>query len=455
MNRIDPVGTCTPNAVCVPDFADINACVAVAPDHDCQMEIGVMMASQNDGHTGSPGVMAGERQPYRMCNGLYPWFIFKNRGDGNFADTPIIKYQPIPLESDSGDSALTGPGIAGARQAVLDLDGDGLVDGILQGRDKDELGKPWWWKVWLNDGTGGLGPTRYLWPARAHDIGYINGIDSNAFDVSGHSMGLFDINGDGLTDHWVADPEPATTANVALNDGTSFRLKESLPWLQTSTGEVQTNLKPGSEAWAHDFVTTTGNRIESGFRFAHLRPFDIDADGRVDMFIKNGVALWPDLLFNIGGNFSTAPLQFAVSGVEQTMAADTNAQEWRWQVTTTRRTSSRSTTRTCRSARPSRASSGRAAASSSSTCSTVSRATRSPLSARPASRTPRSATRRSVRLSKRSMPAARRAATVTAGGSTTSAKTSSPTSVTTAGGTLTGSRSRGRRRILCSGPSQI
>ena len=46
---------------------------------------------------------------YKMCNNLYPWFIFKNRGNGNFSDTPAIKYQPIPLESDAGDSSLYGP----------------------------------------------------------------------------------------------------------------------------------------------------------------------------------------------------------------------------------------------------------------------------------------------------------------------------------------------------------
>ena len=52
--------------------------------------------------------------PYTMCNGMYPRFIYKNHGNGIFgvqtAGAPLpdqIKYQPVSLETTTGDSSLT------------------------------------------------------------------------------------------------------------------------------------------------------------------------------------------------------------------------------------------------------------------------------------------------------------------------------------------------------------
>ncbi len=293
MNRIDTVNSCDANTFCEMDWSDINSCVSTALDHSCEREIGLRQANANDANTPpvQTGAMTSQRHPYALC-GRYPWFIFKNRGNGNFSDTPIIKYQPVPLESDTGDSALTGPGVAATRHGVVDIDGDGLVDGIVQARDLDQLAHSWWWYVWLNDGTGGLGPTRFIWEGREHPLGHISGISSNAVDVSGSSMGLFDINGDGLVDHWHAnlDPQPIpATANIALNDGTRFQLEGPIPFQNVSAGEVEATIKPGSESqgYALNTVSVQGKiDIISGSRFSRLRPFDIDADGRVDMFYK-------------------------------------------------------------------------------------------------------------------------------------------------------------------------
>ncbi|MBA3405681.1 MAG: hypothetical protein H0U13_13540, partial [Gemmatimonadaceae bacterium] len=344
MNRIGTLNACDSNTVCRMDWSDINSCVSTAVDDPCEMEIGLRIGPVvDDGKTPQqPGMLASARRPYRMCNGVYPWFIFKNRGNGNFSDTPIIKYQPVPLESDTGDSALTGPGIAGTRHGVVDIDGDGLVDGVAQARDLDQTAHSWWWYVWLNDGTGGLGPTRFVWQSREHALGHINGIDSNAVDVSDSSMGLFDVNGDGLVDHWHANPDPQPeppTANIALNDGTGFQLEGPIPFQNVNAGEVESTIKPGSESrgYALDIESQNGKVfIISGSRFSRLRPFDIDADGRVDMFFKNDFGAQPELRFNVGGNFATAatPLPFPVYGVEQTMSATLSGLDRIWELKT-------------------------------------------------------------------------------------------------------------------------
>ena len=64
---------------------------------------------------------------YTMCHGMYPWMIYKNLGNGQFATTPTIKYAPVPLESDLGDSSITSS-VIGQYQGMFDIDGDGIPD---------------------------------------------------------------------------------------------------------------------------------------------------------------------------------------------------------------------------------------------------------------------------------------------------------------------------------------
>src|SRR5690606_9984533 len=102
------------------------------------------------------------RGPYTRCEGLYPWFIFRNTGNATFAP-PVIKYQPVPLESDMGDASL-GPvsGWASQNHAIIDFDGDGILDAIA--RPRDPSGPLWW--VWFGDRTGGFEPKRHAFFAR-------------------------------------------------------------------------------------------------------------------------------------------------------------------------------------------------------------------------------------------------------------------------------------------------
>ena len=70
---------------------------------------GVSHATQVSVAAASPSTAKRfDRRPYMRCEGLYPWFIYKNTGNGTFASSPVIKYQPVPLESDTGDSSIIG-----------------------------------------------------------------------------------------------------------------------------------------------------------------------------------------------------------------------------------------------------------------------------------------------------------------------------------------------------------
>jgi hypothetical protein len=110
--------------------------------------------------TSVPGLAPGTEGPYTMCGGMYPWFIYRNHGNGIFGviqasgDSPLpdaIIYQPMPLETSLGDSSMTSTPV-GQYQGTLDLDGDYYADGVIGGWQA----LPSTWKVFRNDSTGSL-----------------------------------------------------------------------------------------------------------------------------------------------------------------------------------------------------------------------------------------------------------------------------------------------------------
>ena len=104
------------------DLAEIQVCIDSAPSIGCDDLINTPYGVPN----------STEQGPYTRCEGLYPWFIFKNQGSGTFGNA-TIKYQPVPLESDMGDSSLGAvTGIHSQHHAVADFDGDGVLDAIAK-----------------------------------------------------------------------------------------------------------------------------------------------------------------------------------------------------------------------------------------------------------------------------------------------------------------------------------
>lgn len=284
---------------CTVDWSALASCVANAPSQSCHSLISADQQTSQPGGGGG-GVGPTFRAPYSRCEGLYPWFIYKNLGNGVFASAPTIKYQPLPLESDTGDSALTGPSVASQKHAILDFDGDGILDAVARPRSSWDLEDYVnWWFVWLGDGTGGFSPKRYTFPTRTGPTNHIS-----AFLNQRTSEGLLDINGDGLVDHWLtSDTTTLHNANVAFHAATSHRIVAK-PSPTLPTGELDTTasppVKPGNDATS----TTDGKTPSTGDGSTTNRVVDVDADGRPD--VVTGIeTTQATVYFNAGGQFIT------------------------------------------------------------------------------------------------------------------------------------------------------
>ncbi|MGJ0492828.1 toxin TcdB middle/N-terminal domain-containing protein [Methylobacter sp.] len=305
---------CPTDGPCTINSAALNACLASAPTLGCNALISqdrqALQILQGSPHT-NPHIPTF-KSPYTRCEGLYPWFIYKNQGNGVFATTPVIKYQPVQLESDFGDSSLFGPAIAAQYHGVLDFDGDGILDAIVRPSSSAS-----YWFVWLGDGTGGFAPRRYTFPTRPAPRNLISGIGTTSpSQLEKSSEGLFDINGDGLPEHWLtSDIAPDLNANLAFHDGTQHRLTGSPP-----TGELETPqsptyaVKPGNDT---TFVITSPNQpvppnqpIRAGVTTARNRTIDVDHDGRVDVVQYLPGATRPTVYFNLGGQFNAPGVEY-------------------------------------------------------------------------------------------------------------------------------------------------
>ena len=287
------------------DWPQVNDALAqTGPSSSC-----FDMMSPTTGGGGGGGAVPV--RPYSRCEGLYPWLIYWNRGDGNFASTATVKYQPVPLESDGGDSNVTGPSVVSADHTIMDIDGDGTLDAVVRGDDKPSSNPNGWW-VWLGDGTGGFHGRRYFFPTRPHG-GQFN---TNAFSKYGvlttfdveNTSGLVDANGDGSVDHWLAvrtypplPAQPTFHANITLNDGSGMRSGSSID--PSIAGEINTptGLKFGHDADSEPVYAA--GRVVSGKTSTLLRTMDVDFDGRADV-IGVGATGWAAL--NHGGTLDDA-----------------------------------------------------------------------------------------------------------------------------------------------------
>lgn len=293
---------CVQSAIRSGDFAAIDKCIEMAPTFPCN-EI-------SKAPYGAP--FSINRGPYTRCEGLYPWFVFKNRGDGTLND-PVIKYQPVPLESDVGDSNL-GPAQGWVSQwhAILDFDGDGTLDAIAKAAYQST---PLWW-VWFGDGTGGFEPKRYTF------LGHIGPLSESGIVSSvsvGATAGLIDFNADGMPDYW-QEIAGQGNAMVWLNNGTTHSAADYTvtPVSSVSIGSA----KPGNDT-SHNITdqkcTTvpgpSGTKCTyyAGTTRAQNRVFDVDNDGRLDLVkdIPNGR---PWVFFNVGGQFNETPVLVNASG---------------------------------------------------------------------------------------------------------------------------------------------
>jgi RHS repeat-associated protein len=283
---------------CTFSWGAFAACLASVPEEACFET--TAKAGPNDGSAQAMEI----RRPYTRCEGLYPWLIYKNLGAGQFADKPTIKYQPLPLESEAGDSAMTGASMVAQHEAVMDFDGDGILDAVAHG--KPGGGGAAGYYVWLGDGTGGFSPRRYVYLTRA--VGTSSGGD-NALSGTGtltsggdleSRLGLIDVNADGLPDHWLGIFGTTPTANVAFSDGAQQQVFGSA--LGTATGDLGLAFKPGADAsFVYDIGGPPSNDpILAGSSTSRGRVVDLDNDGRPDyVALQSTPVTW----WNSGGQF--------------------------------------------------------------------------------------------------------------------------------------------------------
>ena len=265
-----------------------HSCVPVVTPKPCHQ-----ISTTTYSVSGSPPASAMERQPYQRCEGLYPWLIYPNTG-GALASTPIVKYSPVPLESDSGDSNLGGPSITAAEQMIADVDGDGIIDvATLQ------TGMPSW-QVWRGDGTGGFGPTRYSmvprWPYPAF---FSNDAPNSVYGSQIQTAsGLVDLNGDGLAEHWLLG---SSSTNISWANGTGF---ETAPGSGGGVvGTFDIGEKPGQDTYfSASAWQGTPPRVAAGTLTSKRRVVDVDNDGRVDL-VDFSNPLIPRVRFNVGADF--------------------------------------------------------------------------------------------------------------------------------------------------------
>ena len=251
---------------------------------------------------------------YTMCGGMYPWMVYLNHGPPRpgqsrpiFGKTPqsgtaqiwpdYTLYQPMALESDTGDSSIVSTPI-GQTQGTLDLDGDGFLDAasVTAGTH---------WNVFRNDSQHGLGqcvarsdntPFPFATPAN-------NQLSNWSYPLPFQpksTEGMLDLNGDGLPDHWI-DASSGDLINyvVNYNDGVGTA---------NLAATSQLTMRPSTDAATRiDAPSNSQNTyaIYEGVRADASRTYDVDLDGRVDLVQSDTQTYPPNVLtyFNQGGGF--------------------------------------------------------------------------------------------------------------------------------------------------------
>ena len=256
-----------------------------------------------------------------MCGGMYPWFVYLNKGNGQFGLPPAepgwdsispapdrILYQPTPLQSDNGLSSLS-QSLGASQVDTFDIDGDRYADGvyapIVNGSPSTT------WSVYRSDFDGqcraadGATPFNFSTPGDWISLTGYTGPDLNNLAHPVSKEGLLDLNGDGLSDHWESTNEDKN-ADIEFNDGVGFQ-----------SSQLTTTVRPGNDGTAacspadcSGKVCTNPDDASTCFwygasRTDTSRTFDVDLDGRVDVVHSIG-GLQPTTYFNQGGPFSSS-----------------------------------------------------------------------------------------------------------------------------------------------------
>jgi YD repeat-containing protein len=297
-----------------------------APSEPDIFGAGGFPACPSSSYTADPDPGGG----YTMCNGMYPWVVYLNHGSGQFGRVAGglvpdgIVYQPIPLETDSGDSSLTSRPV-GAFSGPIDVDGDGHDDAV-----HSVYSSPFWdvYRYYRDPTSSGIGKFVPASGSTAFNFLTNDGntplnqstlvpfaASNNSFFVSTpeQEWGFTDLNSDGLVDHFQStfnsDGTVASTS-VHINTGDSIESVFANP-----------SVRPANDGFIcprNDCCSVGGTSCQhgrdiyyvSGERFDSSRTMDLDLDGRADVMQlgrdQNNVPTTnlAQVFFNQGGAFS-------------------------------------------------------------------------------------------------------------------------------------------------------
>jgi RHS repeat-associated protein len=325
----------------------VEACIASADNVPCHDMTLAKQGGSDDitaqDHTGCSKFDFVEG--FELACGLYPWTIYKNLGGGQFAlEDPETILQPIPLESDTGDTSLTAGGYVGQQQSIIDIDGDGFLDVMIRGRwvatGLPPGTEPFWWWGFLGDGLGGFvkDPATGIHEQHFFQVHEEFDLSENvrswvtpysSYLVSSVEQ-LADMNGDGSIDmlrHFpsIEEGDPGSL-HLHFNDGLSMRWTETL-------GPDRVLAEPLAAATRSHFVVTDSDGTDPNKRYiidatrdARNRLIDVDEDGRADLYQMSSEG--PQIFHNVGGDVAGPVLAAAEMrpGLAQKMV--TEGENW-------------------------------------------------------------------------------------------------------------------------------
>jgi YD repeat-containing protein len=224
----------------------------------------------------------------------YYWRVHWNLGNGQFS-TPYVRYQPLPLEANTGDTALGGAtkGYSGLLHGYEDFDGDGYLDAIincaydgtycLAGLDENgDRMEGSYYQVFRGDGLG-----HFLGDATGRALVWQLPIPGPlSWPIPGGSglsrsvaswADLTDVNGDGLPDYvrMSIDGSGQPAAIVFYNNGKGFSLGPKL---------VQDSIPAITNSLIRVLAPTSGlGRVQDAERRFGRRFVDVDGDRLVDL----------------------------------------------------------------------------------------------------------------------------------------------------------------------------
>jgi hypothetical protein len=305
-----------------------------------------------------------ETRPQRRC-GRYPWMIYDHSG-GGLASTPRILYQPVPLESDTGDSSF-GATVGATNHGILDLDGDGVLDAIVRGRtyqdseNQAQFASPFW-GVFPGDGAGGFVTSAYSVPdaqdvpAMAYwlvpDDAPVSASESRApheYDAAAiddlDNVGVstvVDLTGDGAPDYvWKTsssefgprlrpprnrEPSDSATLRLFAGDGGGFEFDRT----SLTDATPLSKALPSVSYLSRSFVDVSAWAGSAGpaeaVRSSRARLVDLDGDGRPDVLHaarlnppSEAPAQWAPAALYINGGGAFLPTQAMPSGWHERM----------------------------------------------------------------------------------------------------------------------------------------